>query len=171
MSQPEEFFDGLDASFDKQAEDDKAKREADENTERWEPEAGDVLKGVFTEVKYLPTKFGVKPMLVITDGEGQTWEVWASPTVLRKAVEERMPHPGSLIGIRFDGFVETPEAEFDGYNMYLVSVPERDSQAATAGRSHWQEASQLGDIKAAQKEKRDTQSKGIPVDRPDHAPF
>ena len=172
MGVPKDFFDGLDGSFDKQLEDNAKQMLADENTVRWEPEQGDVLKGVFVEVKYLPTKYGIKPMAVIDeDGTDSIYEVWCSPTVLRSAMEDREPHPGSLIGIRFDGFIETPERETDGYNMYLVSIPDAPLGQMSEGKAHWAEAVRVGDIRAAKKAQADAAKVSAVPAGPDEAPF
>ncbi len=172
MGVPKEFFDGLDSNFDKQKEDDAKRRLAEENTERWEPEAGDVLKGTFVEVKYLPTKYGIKPMAVVDEeGTDLMYEVWCSPTVLRSAMEDATPPPGTLIGIKFDGFIETPEGDYDGYNMYLVHIPELEEAAKAVGEAHWLEAEKVGDIRAEKKRKADAAKREDRPQRPDEAPF
>ncbi len=173
MGVPKDFFDSLDGNFDKQVEEEAKRQLADENTERWEPEQGDVLKGTFMEVKYLPTKYGIKPMAVIAEaGDSETtYEVWCSPTVLRSAMEDATPPPGTLIGIRFDGFVETPEKTTDGYNMYLVHIPELDDVARATGAAHWAEAVKVGDIRAAKKAQADAAKVSAVPAGPDEAPF
>ena len=138
MSIPKDFFEGLDESLKEQAKENESERDA--NT--WEPEeAGDTLKGIFMKASFVPDKFHpgeFKPVVVIKDIDtGESVKAWGSRKVLKDQLQEAHPAPGTAIGIRYGGFIETPDSDYDGYHSYTVVCPVQTADEAKAGADYW----------------------------------
>ncbi len=138
MSVDKSFFDSLDGEMEKQAKQDIADKDAND----WNPEnEGDTIKGIFLKVTYIDTKYGVSPLAIVRDlDSGESHKVWCSRKALRGQMEEAVPTPGTPIGIRYGGFVETPDGNYDGYHLYTVRTPERDADEMKKGYAYWHEA-------------------------------
>lgn len=165
MSINKEFFDGLDAALVEQEKTAMSEREA----ATWEPEeAGDTLKGIFLKVTYVADKFNpgkFKPIVVVKDIEtDESVKVWGSRTALRNQLEQTHPSPGTQIGIRYGGFTDTPDGDYDGYHSYTVVVPPMTADDAKLGFEYWEQQRQQA-VEAKQEERANK-----PM-RPDEAPF
>jgi len=141
MSIPKEFFDGLAEGLKDKA----ALDERDDDATTWEPENdGDMVKGIFTKVSFVADKYNpgtFKPVVVIKDIEtGENVNVWGSRKVLKDQLIEAHPLPGTGIGIRYSGFVATPDKDFDGYHLYAVIISDRTPEEAAEGLAHWRAA-------------------------------
>ena len=165
MSIPKDFFEGLDETLEQQAKDDAQERDAS----TWEPEdAGDTLKGIFLKVDFVADKFNpgeYKPVVIVKDKDtGDSTKVWGSRKALKSQLVDAHPTPGTAIGIRYNGFMETPEGDYDGYHSYVVVMPDRTPDEERAGADHWTAAR-----KAALEEAASPRATRAP--RPDEAPF
>ena len=161
-----DFFDGLDESLAKQAEDDASGRDA----ATWEPEdSGDTIKGVFLKVDFVADKYNpgqYKPVAIIKDVDtNESMKVWGSRTALRNHLVENHPTPGMAIGIRYNGFTETPAGDYEGYHSYTVVLPERTSEEMKTGWDHWEAA------RANAKELKTESRAAKAGNRPEEAPF
>ena len=165
MSINKEFFDGLDDTLAKKAMTDEQERDAG----TWEPEeAGDTLKGIFTKVSFVADKYNpgeYKPVVIVKDPDtGDSTKVWGSRKALKSQLVDAHPTPGTAIGIRYNGFMETPEGDYDGYHSYVVVMPDRTPDEERAGADHWTAARKEALVEVA--EARDNRPQ-----RPDEAPF
>ena len=161
----DEFFDGLDDEMVKQAEDEARERDA----ATWSPEkSGDMVKGIFLKASFVADKYNAgqfKPVIVIKDIDtGESIKVWGSRTALRNQLVENHPAPGSKIGIRYGGFTETPDGDYDGYHSYTVVLPERTEEQAKKGFEYWQQA-------RAEAKEASSQPRTPRATRGDEAPF
>ena len=138
MSIPKDFFEGLDETLEQQAKDDAQERDAS----TWEPEdAGDTLKGIFTKVSFVADKYNpgeYKPVVIVKDPDtGDSTKVWGSRKALKSQLVDAHPAPGTPMGIRYGGFTETPDGDYDGYHSYTVVMPDRTVEEERAGADYW----------------------------------
>lgn len=129
------FFDDLEEGLDRR----KVKREEEyegEDSDTWEPDEGDTLKGVFVQVKYIETRYGISPLIMVKPLKGdKLLEVWCTRMVLRDEMEGLAPPQGTYIGIRYEGMQQS-EAGND-FHLYTVNVPELTNEQVAEGRRYW----------------------------------
>ena len=156
----DDFFDSLDGEFE------KAEKEA-EGGDSWNPEAGEVLKGIFTNVEFVNGKWGWNPVGVIKDiGTQENVTVWFSSGILKEQIMSLRPSPGTSIAIRYDG--EQKSEAGRNYKKHVVAMPEREEGDVMLGQEYWAKA----EIEAKAKEaaKQEERAEAV-ANRPDEAPF
>ena len=116
-----EWFDEAEKKLDEGLKDDKAAAEAEE----WMPESGDSLRGIFLKATQVDTQDGPSYVCIVLEiDSGDSLKVWASRKLLKEAMVDIAPAPGSMIVIKYDGLVEVPEG-FD-FHMYKVAAEKTD---------------------------------------------
>ena len=160
MSVDKDFFDNLDEAYD-EAE------KAAEGGDTWKPEAGDQLKGIFLNVTFVKGDWGWSPVGVIRDlSDNESVKVWFSSGILKEAIMNLKPAPGTPIAIRYDGTQKSDKGR--DYKKHVVAMPEREEGDVILGKEYWaeQEATAKANEAAKQEER-----KAQVEDRPDEAPF
>ena len=164
------FFDDLDDNLDKRRQ--QREDEFDgEDSETWEPEEGDTLKGVFVQVKYIETRYGIKPLALIKPLKGDTLtEVWCTRMVLRDEMEGLAPKQGTYIGIRYEG--QQVSQGGNEFHLYTVNVPEQTEEEEAEGRAYWRHAEANPKMKRARSTRQPSQgASGGSSGQSDLAPF
>ena len=134
MTDSGSFYDDMEGKLDERKAQRDEEFDGDGNT--WQPDEGDTLKGVFVQVKYIETRYGVKPLALVRPLNGDALvEVWCSAMVLNEEMEGLAPSQGTPIGIRFEG-LQTSDAGND-YNLHTVMIPERDEAQIAVGQEYW----------------------------------
>lgn len=98
--------------------------------EAWRPDKEDskVLIGEIVEISKRSTEYGVYPIVTVRQEDGTEKAIHGLHAVLKNELIRQRPQPGEKIGVRYDGFVATPDGKYKGYEKYTVKV-EREAHA------------------------------------------
>lgn len=131
--------------------------EGREKSEAWRPsEAGDELIGEVKKVGSWTSadypEQGPYPIITVEQENGERLAFHGFHTVAKDQIAEEKPEPGDQIGIRYLGFVDTPQSTYAGYHNYHV-VSERPAgwtppspEAVAEAREAVQEQAERDDI-------------------------
>lgn len=156
-----EFFDDVEDAMDQQLKDDAAARDAAD----WDPEEGDILKGIFLKLNGpILTKFGSTWLALVKDlADDEVKNVWLSRSILRKEMVDAAPKPGGEVAIRFVGERETRDGS-NSYYLYQVRVPEGGQD-----KTYWHET--MHEYEPVQRPQDDEDEPKESFLAPDEAPF
>lgn len=95
----------------------------------WRPDKEDaaVLIGEVVEISKRETEYGVYPIVTVRQEDGTEKAIHALHSVLKNELIRQRPQPGEKIGVRYNGFVATPDGKFKGYESYTVKI-EREAK-------------------------------------------